>query len=160
MTTDRARGCLPGAAAAACLILCLLSCTGTGNAGIDRLLDTRARALSIGDLSLYMSCISKDYRDGGRDYESLRREMAGYLASPGRIELRVSGRKIYRDGVEATVFQHVRLKVTGPDGRTRNLEGTERLLLHRETSGWRIRGGLLGGGSGGGACAGQGGGMG
>lgn len=124
-------------------LVCILSCAG-GEREIGGLLDRRARALAEKDIILYMSCISRDYRDEGRDFEYVRRNVSRYFSSLDGVEVRFSGRKIYLEGSEATVYQDVIMRIMAGEGNNKVQRGRERLYMKREKDGWKIRGGLYG----------------
>ena len=124
-------------------LVCILSCAGAERE-IGGLLDRRARALAEKDIVLYMSCISRDYREEGHDFEYVRRNVSGYFSSLDGVEVRFSGRKIYLEGSEATVYQDVIMRTMAGQGSHRVQRGRERLFLRREKDGWKITGGLYG----------------
>jgi hypothetical protein len=124
-------------------LACILSCAGEERE-IGVVLDRRARALAEKDIVLYMSCVSSDYRDGGHDFEYVRKNVSGYFSSLDGVDVRFSGRKIYLEGSEATVYQDVTMRIVTGKGGHKVQRGRERLFMRHERDGWKIRGGLYG----------------
>lgn len=101
----------------------------------------RYRALAARDVGLYLTYLSRDYRDNGKDYNEKARELADALvnsdglAYQGTIEeVDVTGD---RAAVRGSYTMRVRIK-----GQTLALQGEETIRLQREAGGWRITGGL------------------
>ncbi len=104
-------------------------------------LNRRERALERGDLSLYLSCISKDYQDKEKDFSAVGQKVARSISALKGIEFSFSDRSIYINGEFATVYQKVLLSVdTG--GKKKHFSDRERLTLVKEKDGWKIIKGL------------------
>jgi ketosteroid isomerase-like protein len=123
------------------VLLFLLACQRADSEGIRQILQQRAEALQKKDLTLYLSCISKSYKDKNENYEQLKDRIQGYFKSFDRIDYSSWDRTIRVDGESATVIQQFHLEVE-KEGRRRQYAGKELLFLEKEGSQWRIMRGL------------------
>jgi ketosteroid isomerase-like protein len=131
----RALGCF------SLVLLCLIACQKADSEGVRRILQQREEALQKKDLALYLSCISKSYKDKNESYEQLKNRIQGYFGSFSRIDYSAWDRSIQFDGESATVIQQFRLEVE-KDGKRHHYTGTEMLFLEKEGRDWRITKGL------------------
>jgi ketosteroid isomerase-like protein len=128
----------------ACLSLVLIflpACQRTDSEGVRQVLQQREEALQKKDLTRYLSCISKSYKDKNEDYEHLKDRVQGYFKTFDRIEYSSWDRSIQVNGESATVIQQFRLEVE-KEGRRRQYSGRELLFLEKEGNQWRFMRGL------------------
>jgi ketosteroid isomerase-like protein len=123
------------------LLLFLLACQRSEEERIRQTLNQRGEALKKKDLSLYLSCISKDYQDRDGDFSQLQRRMEAYFKSFDRIEYDYWDRSIQTEGEKATVIQQFHMEVE-KGGKKNRYSGKEAFLLRREGGHWKIFKGL------------------
>ena len=82
-------------------IFLLLSCTFSEENQIRKTLDRREEALRKKDLSLYLSCISKDYKDKDEDFGRLQNRIGSYFKTFDRIEYTYWDRSVQIEGETA-----------------------------------------------------------
>jgi len=123
------------------LLLFLWACQGSGEEQIRKTMDQRGEALKTKDLSLYLSCISKDYQDKEGDFSQLQKRMEAYFKSFDRIEYDYWDRSIQIEGEMATVIQQFHIEVE-KEGKKSRYSGKEAFLLRREGRHWKILKGL------------------
>jgi len=123
------------------VLLCLIACQKTDSEGIRQIVQQREEALQKKDLALYLSCISKSYKDKNENYEQLKNRIQGYFKSFDRIDYSSWDRSIQFDGESATVIQQFRLEVE-KDGKRQHYTDREVLFLEKEGRDWRITKGL------------------
>jgi ketosteroid isomerase-like protein len=104
-------------------------------------LDRREEALRKKDLSLYLSCISKDYKDKEEDFGRLQNRIGSYFKTFDRIEYTYWDRSVQIEGETAVVLQQFNLEVEKGEKRNR-YSGKEALLFKKEGRAWRIMKGL------------------
>jgi ketosteroid isomerase-like protein len=104
-------------------------------------LNQRGEAFKKRDLSLYLSCISKDYQDKDGDLSQLRKRMEAYFNAFDRIEYETWDRSIQMEGETATVTQQFHLEVVKGEKKNR-YSGKEALFLRKEGKHWKIIRGL------------------
>ncbi len=131
----RALGCF------SLVLLCLLACQKVDSEGIRQVLQRREEALQKKDLALYVSCLSKSYKDKNENYDQLKNRIDGYFKTFDRIDYSSWDRSIQVDGESATVIQQFRLEVE-KEGKRHQYAGKELLLLDKEGSHWKIMRGL------------------
>ena len=123
------------------LLLTLTFCSSSPQDEIREVLNRREKALEQGDLALYLSCVSKDYQDKGKDFSAVGQKVARSIDSLKGIKLLFSDRSIYINGEIAMVYHKVELSVdTG--GKKKHFSDRERLTLVKEKDGWKIIKGL------------------
>lgn len=122
------------------LILVLAGCSGDRQA-VESVASQRDKALATGDISLYISLLSPNYRDKGKDFQTKRAELEGMFHSFGPVSYRSLGRKVTIRGDEANVTGRYVLKAA-MRGKPLELAGEEDLRLRRESGKWKIIGGL------------------
>ena len=123
------------------VLLCLMACQKADSEGIRQILQHREEALQKKDLTLYLSCISKSYKDKNENYEQLKNRIQGYFKSFDRIGYSSWDRSIQFDGESAAVTQQFRLEVE-KGGNRQHYTGREVLFLEKEGRDWRITKGL------------------
>ena len=122
-------------------ILFLLACQVSEEEKIYQILNRRQEALQKRDLSLYLSCISKDYQDKEEDFNRLEKRIDGYFKTFDRISYSSWDRSVQIDGETATVIQQFHLEV-GKGEKKNRYSGKEALFLKKEGREWRIIKGL------------------
>jgi hypothetical protein len=122
-------------------IFLLLSCTFSEENQIRKTLDRREEALRKKDLSLYLSCISKGYKDKEEDFGRLQNRIGSYFKTFDRIEYTYWDRSVQIEGETAVVLQQFNLEVEKGEKRNR-YSGKEALLFKKEGRAWRIMKGL------------------
>ena len=125
------------------LALIILACSSPSRdeQAIRTLLAERHQALTSRNFPRYRALISSSYQDKGQDYSAKTAELAKTLASWDRIEHQVDAPVIRISGKSASSSTRYRLRVSR-QGKTLELTGEENLRLQRESSGWKIIGGL------------------
>ncbi len=123
------------------LLLFLLACQSSEEEQIRQTLNQRGEALKKKDLSLYLSCISKDYQDREGDLFQLQKRMEAYFKVFDRIDYDFWDRSIQTEGEMATVIQQFHLEVE-KGGEKNRYSGKEAFLLRREGRHWKILKGL------------------
>lgn len=119
----------------------ILACQISEEERIYQILNQREEALQKKDLSLYLSCISKDYQDKEEDFTRLKKRMEGYFKTFDRIEYNSWDRSIQIERNTARVIQEFRLEVTRGEKKNR-YSGKEGLYFKKEGRKWRIIKGL------------------
>jgi len=122
-------------------IFLFLSCTFSEENQIHKTLDRREEALRKKDLSLYLSCISKDYKDKDEDFGRLQNRISSYFNTFDRIEYTYWDRSIQIEEEKALVLQQFTLEVEKGEKKNR-YSGKEILFFKKEGRAWRILKGL------------------
>jgi len=122
-------------------IFLLLSCTFSEENQIRKTLDRREEALRKKDLPLYLSCISKDYKDKEEDFGRLQNRIGSYFKTFDRIEYTYWDRSVQIEGETAVVLQQFHLEVE-KGGKRNRYSGKEALFFKKEGKAWRIMKGL------------------
>ena len=122
-------------------VLFLIACQVSEENRIRETLNRREEALGRRDLSLYLSCISKDYQDKDEDIGQLQRRIEGYFKSFDRIDYAHWDRSIDIEGETASVIQQFNLEVE-KGGKKSRYSGKEALFLKKEGRRWKIIRGL------------------
>ena len=123
------------------LILFLLACQVSEEEKIYQVLNRRQEALQKRDLSLYLSCVSKAYRDKEEDFNRLQKRIEGYFKGFGRISYSCWDRSLQVDGETAIVIQPFYLEVEKGENKN-HYSGKEVLFLKKEGKDWKIIKGL------------------
>jgi ketosteroid isomerase-like protein len=119
----------------------LLACQISEEEKIHQTLNRREEALQKKDLSLYLSCVSKAYRDKEEDFGQLQKRIQGYFHTFDQIKYNSWDRSIHIEGDTATAIQQFHLEVEG-GGRTNRYSAKEALFLKKEGKRWKIIKGL------------------
>jgi hypothetical protein len=122
-------------------IIFLLACQISEEEKIHQILNRREEALRKKDLSLYLSCISKAYRDREEDFSRLQKRMEGYFKTFDQIEYSSWDQSVYLEGETARVIQQFHLGV-GKGEEKKQYSGKEALSLKKEGNEWKIIKGL------------------
>jgi hypothetical protein len=122
-------------------IFFLLACQPSEEGQIREILNRREKALGKKDLSLYLSCISQNYRDKDEDINRLQKRIEGYFKTFDRIEYTHWDRSIQIEGETASVIQQFNLEVERGEKKNR-YSGKEALFLKKEGREWKIIRGL------------------
>ncbi len=123
------------------IFLLLLSCQNSQEERIYQTLNRRQEALQKRDLPLYVSCISRAYRDKEEDFENLQKRIEGYFKNFNRISYSSWDRSVHIDGDIATVIQQFQMEVEKGEKKN-HYSGKEALFLKKEGKEWRIIRGL------------------
>lgn len=126
-----------------CLILTLffIQACKTSDEEIIQVLNQREEAFQKKDLSLYLTCISKEYRDRDEDFDRLRNRIRGYFENFDRIQYTSWDRSIHIQKGAAEVVQQFHLEVE-KGGKRNRYSGKEALFLRKEGRKWKIIKGL------------------
>jgi hypothetical protein len=119
----------------------LLACQTSEEEKIHQTLTRREEAFQKKDLSLYLSCISRNYQDKNEDFDRLRARMEGYFKTFDRIEYSSRDRSLHISGNEAAVVQQFQMVVEKGEKKNR-YSGKEFLFLKKEGGTWKIDRGL------------------
>jgi hypothetical protein len=122
-------------------ILFLLACQVSEEERIYQILDRRQEALQKKDLPLYLSCISRAYRDKDEDFGLLQKRIGRYFKTFDRISYSCWDRSIQVDGETAIVIQAFYLEVEKGEEKN-HYSGKEVLFLKKEGKAWKIIKGL------------------
>ena len=123
------------------LISFLFACQVSEEEKIYQMVNRRQEALQKRDLSLYLSCISKNYQDKEEDFNRLEKRIGGYFKTFDQISYSSWDRSIQIDGEKAIVFQQFHLEV-GKGEKKNRYSGKETLFFKKEGKEWRIIKGL------------------
>ena len=118
-----------------------LACQISEEERIHQTLNRREEALQKKDLSLYLSCISKTYRDKEEDFGQLQKRIQGYFNTFDQIAYNSWDRSVHIEGDTARAIQQFHLEVE-KGGRTNRYSGKEALFLKKEGRKWKIIKGL------------------
>jgi len=118
-----------------------LACQISEEEKIHQTLNRREKAFQKKDLPLYLSCVSKAYRDKEEDFGQLQERIQGYFSTFDQIKYNNWDRSIHIEGDTATVIQQFHLEVER-GGRTNRYSAKEALFLKKEGRKWKIIRGL------------------
>ncbi|OGP72893.1 MAG: hypothetical protein A2V86_12720 [Deltaproteobacteria bacterium RBG_16_49_23] len=122
-------------------ILLFIPACQTSEEEIIQVLNRREEAFRKRDFSLYLSSISKEYRDRDEDFDRLQSRIGGYFKDFDRIEYVSWDRSIHIERGTAEVVQQFHLEVEKAGERNR-YSGKEALFLKKEGRKWKIVKGL------------------
>ncbi|MDD2365078.1 MAG: hypothetical protein PHN84_02835 [Desulfuromonadaceae bacterium] len=125
------------------LLIVLSGCntSDNDNGEILKLLATRTNALNSKDISRYISVISLNYSDKGKNFSQLKESISRNFSQYETLAYEADSPEITINGKRAESSCSYRLKLK-TNGREITLNGVERLELIRETAGWRIIAGI------------------
>lgn len=103
--------------------------------------NARQKALNTRDINGYVALLSRNYRDGQKDYAAKKQELESSLAAFDRVSYRPLKRTVAVNGDTATISGEYVLKVQ-LRGRTMEFPGKEEIRLVNEAGSWKIVGGL------------------
>ncbi len=118
-----------------------LACQTSEEEKIHQTLNRREEAFQKKDLPLYLSCVSKAYRDKEEDFGQLQERIQGYFSTFDQIKYNSWDRSIHIEGDTATAIQQFHLEVER-GGRTNRYSAKEALFLKKEGRKWKIIKGL------------------
>ncbi len=105
---------------------------------IREVLETRARALSQKDLSLYLSCFSPNYHSGIRTYEDLKADASQWFLQFVTIQFSFQTVDLQVHDDEAIVENTYKFSLINADGESLQIAKRELLEMRRENKEWRI----------------------
>lgn len=108
---------------------------------IGLIMDLRERGINEKDLGLYMSCVSRDYKNDSETFDIIKEKMQKNFEIFEKIKLSTSNRTIYPDHKGAMVVQNYELKIF-LNGEDEFINGKEKLILKKEDGEWKIVDGL------------------
>lgn len=127
--------------AAALFALAACSNSSADREAVSLVANGRYQALATRNTGLYLTLLSRDYRDNGKDYSEKARELADTLVNSEGLAYQgtIDGIDVTGDHavVRGSYTMRVRIK-----GQTLSLQGRETIRLRREAGNWRITGGL------------------
>ena len=123
------------------LLFLLWACHASDEEQIRQTLNQRGEAFKKRDLSLYLSCISKDYQDKDGDFSQLRKKVEASFNDFDRIEYDYWDRSVQIEGESATATQQFTLEIVKGEKKNR-YSGKEALYLRKEGKHWKILRGL------------------
>lgn len=118
-----------------------LACQFSEEEKIHQTLNRREEAFQKKDLPLYLSCVSKAYRDKEEDFGQLQKRIQGYFNTFDQIRYDSWDRSIHIEGDTATAIQQFYLEVERR-GKTNRYSAKEALFLKKEGGRWKIIKGL------------------
>jgi len=119
----------------------LIACQISEEEKINQILNQREEAFQKKDLSLYLSCISKEYQDKDEDFNRLQNRIGGYFKTFDKIRYTSWDRSIHFEGETARVVQQFHLEVER-EGKRNRYSGKEALFFRKEGRKWKIIKGL------------------
>jgi ketosteroid isomerase-like protein len=119
------------------LLFLLWACHASDEEQIRQTLNQRGEAFKKRDLSLYLSCISKDYQDKDGDFSQLRKKVEASFNDFDRIEYDYWDRSVQIEGESATATQQFTLEIVKGEKKNR-YSGKEALYLRKEGKHWKI----------------------
>ena len=123
------------------LLLLLWACQTSEEEQVRQVLNQRGEAFKKKDLSLYVSCFSKDYQDKEGDLSQLQKRMDSHFKTFDRIEYSTWDRSVQMDGETATVTQQFSIEIEA-GGKKNSFSNKEAFLLRKEGRHWKILKGL------------------
>lgn len=117
------------------------STTDSSRNEISRILAIRSNALNSKDISTYLSVISPQYNDKGKNFSLLKESLNKNFRDFEHVAYEAEAPAITITGNSAGSSCDYRLKVT-VHGREISLKGTEHLKLAKEHEGWKIIAGI------------------
>lgn len=115
--------------------------TATEQDKVRQLLMVRSQALNNRNLQLYLTTISAQYSDHGRDFAAMRDSLEASFKVFERVSYQAGEQKVEIQGPKAEVSGEYRMKVV-IRGREMSLDGKEHIRLAKEAGGWKIIAGL------------------
>lgn len=105
------------------------------------LLWVRSQALNGRNLQLYLTTISQQYNDRGRDFAAMRDSLEASFKVFDSVSYQAGEQKVAVSGGKAEVSGEYRMRVV-IRGKGMSLDGRERIRLAKEAGGWKIIAGL------------------
>lgn len=128
------------------LLVALLLATGCTRPDRNRneilqTLATRTNALNSRNISRYVSVVSLQYNDKGKNFAQLKAGLEKNFREFEQISYETDKPSITSDGTSAESVSSYRMKVK-VRGKELTLNGTEHLRLAKEPDGWKIIAGI------------------
>lgn len=108
---------------------------------IIKVLETRGAALNAKDLPRYVSVISQQYNDKGKDFTRLTEGLRNNFREFEQISYEADSPAITINGTAADAAASYRMKIRIKE-KELSLKGTEHLRLAKEPEGWKIIAGI------------------
>lgn len=105
------------------------------------LIATRSAALNSKDLARYVSVVSPEYNDKGKDFTRLKTDLEKNFNTMKQLSYEADQPAITINGNQAAATGSYRMKVH-VRGRELALNGKEHLRLRKEPGGWKIIAGI------------------
>ena len=119
----------------------ILACSISEKSAIESLMANREQALENKDIDLYMSCISKNYKDNSDTSKTLKLKTEQLFSTYQKIDFSFSNRSIYIKNDSAKLVESYVMSVVSSTG-TDYISGQERFTLIKEKNDWKILKGL------------------
>jgi hypothetical protein len=128
------------------ILLVLLSLSGCSSSdgefqAIRQVLAIRSKALNSRDLSGYLSVVSPQYNDKGKDFKQLRESLDKNFREYKKFSYEAENPSISVNGGSAESVSSYRMNVE-VKGQVMTLKGVERLKLAKEPEGWKVIAGI------------------
>lgn len=108
---------------------------------INQVMSIREKAIREKDIDLYMTCISKDYKDREDSFDVVRERMQKNFEVFEMIDFLTSKRTVYLEGQKAMLVEDYEIVFFAGAKRDR-ARGKEQIFLRKEDGGWKIVKGL------------------
>lgn len=108
---------------------------------IAQVIESRSRALNSRDVPLYLSSVSPDYSDKGKDFPRLKESITSNFNNIEKLSYQPLEHEISISGNRAEASGTYRMKII-TRGKELVLDGTEHLKFARGAEGWKIVAGL------------------
>jgi ketosteroid isomerase-like protein len=110
-------------------------------AEIVTLITTRSAALNSKDLAKYISVVSLEYNDKGKDFSRLKADLEKNFKNLEQLSYEADQPAIIINGNQAAATGSYRMKVR-VRGKELALNGSEHLRFRKEPGGWKIIAGI------------------
>ncbi|MDU0459360.1 MAG: nuclear transport factor 2 family protein [Geobacteraceae bacterium] len=108
---------------------------------IAQVIESRSRALNSRDVPLYLSSVSPDYSDKGKDFPRLKESITSNFNNIEKLSYQPLEHEISISGNRAEASGTYRMKII-TRGKELVLDGAEHLKFARGAEGWKIVAGL------------------
>lgn len=108
---------------------------------IAQVIESRSRALNSRDIPLYLSSVSPDYFDKGRDFPHLKESITSNFNNIEKLSYQPLEHTISISGNRAVAAGTYRMKII-TRGKELVLDGSEHIRFARGAEGWKIIAGL------------------
>jgi hypothetical protein len=124
-------------------LMSIVSCSKSDQAKTEILtvITTRSTALNTRDLPQYISVLSQQYNDKGKDFTRLKESLEHNFRDFENIFYEADPPGITINGSQAEAISSYRMKVR-VRGKDLALNGSEHLRLTKEPGGWKIIAGI------------------
>lgn len=127
-----------------CVVLLLTSGCSTSkrdNLEIGKILATRTSALNSRNMSQYLSVVSHNYSDKGKNFAQLKKSLEHHFRDIDQLSYEPDEYSITVNGSNAEAVGNYRMKIR-LRGNEMSVIGTEHLKLAKEPEGWKIIAGI------------------